>query len=344
MTQEEAYELLDKYENELKKIFPTFEFGVSGLSSVGGIVKSQHYEFLICQNSLTNTPYDPQNQKLFVHYTSLDALYGILNSGEFRLYDLNNMNDPYELNYLIKILDLEVDQDQVENFKRSLFVTSLCAYSDIEKDNFDLWRLYGRNGQGVAIVFEITNSQNNWIDFLLGKVYYGLKNGFSKSLEQAIKLTNEFVRNYHLKLKALPKIIGFLLAHHKNDIWEIEKEYRLSTFIEYDSYDMQLVPSLKILENNLSFFLDGNGKRLAYYNFPLDFKLKINSPEYYKASEESNSMLEKIPQIKINKIITGYSLGEKLTKELSEFVFRLSVHKWNSYIEVQESHLNSWFK
>lgn len=344
MTEEEGNELLDKYEDELKKIFPTFEFGTSSGSSVGGIVTSQQYEFSICQTSLSDTPYDPKNQKLFVHYTSLDALYSILNTGELRLFDLNNMNDPYELNYLIKILDLEVNQDQVENFKSSLFVTSICAYNDTEKDNFDLWRLYGRNGQGVAIVFEIANSENSWNDFLLGKVCYGLKNGFSKSLEQAIKLTNEFVRDHHFKLKALPQIIGFLLAHHKNDIWEIEKEFRLSTFVEYDKYDMQPKPSLRILKDSLSFFLNGSGKQLAYYNFPLDYKLKSNYPEYYKGSVESTSLLEKIPQLKINKIIIGYSLSEKLTRELSEFVFRLSIHKWNSYIKVQESHLNSWFK
>src|SRR5436190_1273321 len=102
MTEEEHSKLSNQFIEEISKIYPSFSFGYSHGSSVNDIITAEQIEFVLSKKALKHSGYEVLNSNRFIHYTTLDALYGILNSGEFKLYDLNNMNDPYEFNYIIK--------------------------------------------------------------------------------------------------------------------------------------------------------------------------------------------------------------------------------------------------
>ncbi len=70
MTHEEGLELNEKYSSELMKIFPTFKFGNSNISSADNFVTSQQYDFSIKQEFLKDTIYYPNGQNEFIHYTT----------------------------------------------------------------------------------------------------------------------------------------------------------------------------------------------------------------------------------------------------------------------------------
>jgi Protein of unknown function (DUF2971) len=333
---EEGQELNRQYAEELKKIYPTFKFGNSSVASTGGIVTRQQYEVSIRQDFLQGTSYDPQNQKEFIHYTSLESLYGILNSGEIRLYDLNNMNDPFEFNYIIKNKNLKLLKEQIEFFKKSLFITSLCAFQG--KDSFDLWRLYGKNGQGVSIVFEVINNEYNWGDVLLGKVIYGTENKASEQLRDAIEITNHFVADKKMKLDTLPKYLALLMLHHKNQIWSSEQEYRLSTFTSHYSDD-DFFPKEGLSTPSAGangYYLNSSGKRLSYIS--LAFEHKIRKELSDKCSpEDIKTLLMRHPQIKIKKVIAGYALSKEFIEKLNDFIWSFSYEKWGNGIHVEKS-------
>src|SRR5690554_2676881 len=55
----------------------------------------------------------------FIHYTSLSSAMNILNSGNIRLYKCLNLNDPSEINYLLKNSPINFTEKEVEKYKRS---------------------------------------------------------------------------------------------------------------------------------------------------------------------------------------------------------------------------------
>ena len=105
----------------------------------------------------------------FYHYTNLETLSKLLNASKkkldkkegitLRLYNTDYMNDPMEGSFLYetifnktslrkKITDLE---EQFEIVSHS-FISSLTFKNS--KDELPLWRMYGKNGQGVVLGFQ----------------------------------------------------------------------------------------------------------------------------------------------------------------------------------------------
>lgn len=345
MTSEQHNKLSYQFIEEIRKIYSSFDFGYRHGSEVNHVVTSEQIEFVLSPKALTGLDYGCINSNEFIHYTSLDALYGILNSGEIRLYDLNNMNDPYEFNYIVKKLNLPISEDQIEFFKRYLFITSLCAYDETTKDDFDMWRLYGKEGKGVAIVFDILNKEDDWFNFLLGKVQYGNSNQESEKLKKAIEVFNDFVINKGMKLERIPQLFGFLLMLHKNDIWKNEKEFRLATHLEYDIWNLRPETSFNpLVENSLSYFLQPSGKQVGFISFPLSFRVYEVAKEKFPDELDFEKVMKIVPQIRIKKIITGYALSKEFTDDLNLFVFKMMIDKWKTLrIDVVESHLKEWF-
>ncbi|HEY6435127.1 MAG TPA: hypothetical protein VIY47_00930, partial [Ignavibacteriaceae bacterium] len=138
MEKKEIDKLQKELEGKLRGLYQNFRFGYSHSSSIGGNIISQIYEFWIDQDSIRNLEYGNINHETFIHYTSLVSFCEIINSGEIRLFDLNNMNDPFEFNYLIKENNLSFNDRQIDFFKKRLFVTSLCKYDESKGDDFNL--------------------------------------------------------------------------------------------------------------------------------------------------------------------------------------------------------------
>lgn len=112
---------------------------------------------------------------ILTHYTSLDALFAMLQDPTnrlLRLYDTVHLNDPHEgvatqegkalKNFLAGKLDdsplptSSIDQDHfLSRFSTAYLLSFLasCRPHDDLGDNLVFWRLYGRDGRGCSISF-----------------------------------------------------------------------------------------------------------------------------------------------------------------------------------------------
>ncbi|MEK7225814.1 MAG: DUF2971 domain-containing protein [Bacteroidota bacterium] len=335
MTEKQGELLFQELERKIFEIYPFFKFGESHRSTIDGNISSQQYEFLIGQNAIRNSDYSVPKPGKFIHYTTLDSFCGIINSGELRLFNLHNLNDPYEFNHLIKEHELRIDPKMIEYFKKRLFVSSFCRYNDNEGDDFNLWRLYGDNGLGVGIVFEVINSREDWNSCLLGNVIYDSENELSQKIIKAISLTNEYIGK---GIDRIPKLLAQLLLYHKKKIWSIERESRLSVFYDHNGYNQERDYNNPIFRDTLRTAIKSNGIVSSCISFPLE--VKINQPKNPSiANDDFEKMKEFLPRLRIEKIIFGYRFNEKLFESAKEYSMHIYSAKWNAYIKYEKSRL-----
>ena len=112
------------------------------------------------------------DDSLLWHYTGTQGLEGIVSNRTIRLSHAGFLNDPSELQYANSICDEMLaklaDQDDIaqefvrgyqtytkDNDFRVPFVASFCS----ERDNLDLWRLYGDDGRGFSLGFRMQELQ-----------------------------------------------------------------------------------------------------------------------------------------------------------------------------------------
>ena len=141
---------------------------------------------------LNNTPFFYSAENDFIHFTSLDAFYSIINTGHIRLYNLVNMDDKFELEYARQEL---LFRNSISTDKEQLYCFSLCSTDEILKNEIKehlLWKLHGKNGYGVIIRVSIQNNLHLWYNFHLTKMFYDLKN-FQPIRELNTKTDNEFL-------------------------------------------------------------------------------------------------------------------------------------------------------
>jgi hypothetical protein len=343
MSPEKHEELVNHLVDELTKLYPRFKRWTSGVSSINDQVTQGHVEFGLLQDSFYDTDYNPETQSQFIHYTSIQSFFNILHTGDLRLHDLNSMNDPFEFDYPIKKMNILLNQEEVNHFKKSLFITSFCAY-DEGKDDFDMWRLYGKNGEGVGIVFELTNPTANWYNIFLGKVQYGDNNEAYKTLQEAIRIYHHYVQEKGLSLKRMPQLIGIMMMLHKNEIWQSEKEYRLGTYVEYDDFNFRTTNFWNpFFEDKISFYLRKSSKVLAYLSYPLKSKMDKLS-QSIKETAQRDSALSTIPILKIAKVITGYNVPITFDDQLNYLQHQLTRRTDGDRFKVQKTPLAQWFK
>ena len=322
---DEQGDLFKELECKIRDLYPFFKFGKSERSIVDGDVISQQYEFHIGQDVIRDSEYGVSRTDKFIHYTTLNSFCEILNSGELRLFNLYNLNDPYEFNHLIKEYDLKVDEGMIEYFKKTFFVSSFCRYNESEGDDFNLWRLYGDNGLGVGIVFELMNKSDNWGSCLFGNVNYDSKNVLSQKITKAVALANEYVEK---GLDRIPRLLAQLLLYHKKEIWSIEKESRLSVFFDHNGYNQERDYDNPIFKNTLKTFIRPSGVVSSCITLPLEEKMKkIKKPNI---TDEDFELINKLPRLQIEKVILGYGHNEKNVGLIKEYCMHLMSSKWNN--------------
>lgn len=158
--------------------------------------------------------------KKFVHFTSFQACMEILGTGKIRLYNPNYGNDPNEVIFAAK--EVFNTEFEAERAIQELFALSLCDETVL--NDLTMWRLYGGNGSGVALILELQNEEEMWDDWYFGKVQYGeteeLKalNAFHQDMRETFGENKE------------PRIIldlKPLYAFHKSGVFHTESESRL---------------------------------------------------------------------------------------------------------------------
>jgi hypothetical protein len=115
----------------------------------------------------------------FIHYTSLVGFYGITESARLRFTSARSTNDPSEFLFgenvvgtaLQELIPLEQghNREVIESCAREFptrafqpFVFCMSEVSDEEEETvgeLSQWRLYGSDGRGVAIVFDVSQAE-----------------------------------------------------------------------------------------------------------------------------------------------------------------------------------------
>lgn len=159
---------------------------------------------------LYGTHFFEKNEKEFIHFTSLDSFYSIFNTGEIRLYNLPNMDDKLEMEYARNELNF---REPFSKDKEDLYCFSMCRANDILKSEMKehlLWKLHGRDGNGVLLKISFQNDPKHWYNYHLSKVFYDL------DIAQPIKKLHSITKKEILDVK--------FCSFFKMNIYEFEKE------------------------------------------------------------------------------------------------------------------------
>ncbi len=242
---------------------------------------------------LKDTPFYLSSENDFIHFTTLDTLYSILNTGFIRLYNLNNMDDKLEMEYAIKELNFK---GTAEKAKEELYCLSMCSFAKIFAEKTKehlLWKLHGRDGYGVIIRLKIENNLK-WYFYHLTEVYYGIDK-FS-----SVKKFNTEIDNQILD----EKICCFI----KHPIYEFESEIRL-VFDNINPVTVTDSNKNKVYPITYPAKLHKPAKTY-YFQIPI-LNCHMNQNDDMYLAPNMQRVDYEIPKIRITEIILGYRYTDK---------------------------------
>src|SRR3972149_389003 len=207
--------------------------------------------------------------------------------------------------------------------KRNIFSLSGCDTSLLKANQtsgqvkFNLWRLFGKNGEGAVIVFKIANNQSNWKDFHIGKINYGpsVKGRLKKIYKSYLELKKQHKDYYHIDFRKL-------FPFYKSNLYKPENEIR----IIYD-FTKKLIGNIEIRSPKDIFIFpdikeDMEKTYKKYSNNREENKIKyISLPLTEKGfeqidGEDSPDWNAGIPKLKIHKIILGFQYKDEIWRKL----------------------------
>lgn len=290
--------VLSEYDAIIQKYYPNIRS--DGMGYAG---PNFHHRFSIRYKDYKDTPFFYNDRPNLVHWTTLSNLSSIINNSELRLYSLHNSEDVDEFNYAAKLLDLS--EQQINILKENIFTASFCSIDDLKNEL--LWKRYGRNYEGIAIVFSVVEEIDDWKNFFLSKIYYDLDRKF-KEFQDELNALKEKYNNGPTFINDIWKFAGF----YKKTQYSDENEIRLACILPFPSQ----IDSLKYIRKELRIQKDRN-RIVGYlplklwvdpnssYHRTLDLlEIKQNTFDYYKPE---------LPKLKIESIYFGENCG--LTKE-----------------------------
>lgn len=267
------------YVRRLKELFgmPTPSIGQSGNTLTARFSKG-NYSFKDSKYFL-----HPAKQP-FSHLTTNKGLFGIINSGVIRLYNLTNSNDPNEL---FTIRGIPSYEQAPERLKPHVYTFSF--YKSERISNPIMWINYGQ----VALNFEIVNDPLTWKYYRISAMHYGESDFVPKYME----LLNEMHVNYH-PWQFTPDLESMLslLAFHKEEAHKHEQEVRL-LYVPFLFQDRD--------EANFDFHLSKIRTGLTKY---VELPLWVEENEkarHFKVPRHPKKVDESLPLIKITSIEFG---------------------------------------
>lgn len=264
--------------------------------NIGGGLSFKRLSITISPNSLLKyKPLKKQNSESFVHFTSLRNLHSILNEQSIRMYNLNNVNDPNEVFFSLKDI---ITEDEIHKIRKKKYSLSLCSSRVISSSNIlNLWRLYGYDGWGVAIEFEIFNN-NPLTSFLLAKIVYN-----KLKLKKFREANDLFEKANNIKVD-LAGLLDTYACLYKNKYYKIENEFRLL-------YSGEEMPA--ILTHS------------KHEKYKFDFNYKNEIVSYYSLKLFEDNCYNSLPEINIKKIHIGFQFDEKQFEKIKEHITEISV-------------------
>lgn len=248
-----------------------------------------------------NTEYYYTGPLTFVHLTSYKNLFSILNSRKLRLYNLHNSNDKEEYEYSANLFSPSLEE--IDHRKNHIYTFSFCSNADI--DNNHIWKLYGNEFKGVGLVFEIINDPKTWDNFHISDIKYNTSESLKNYLGGVSALKEKYRGcSFYLELEKL-------MAFHKSQKWENEREIRILTYLPYT------LPEERLKLINKELIISDRGIRFTDY---IELDLGVDNNSSYIRNHSSNTNFDRTqvvaenyykvrPQIKIRNIIFGQNCG-----------------------------------
>lgn len=231
--------------------------------------------------------YKPTGKK-FIHFTSLRSLHSILNDIAIRMYDLTGMNDPMEFEMIAN--EFGYNKFELDIYKKRTHVFSMCPVEVLESNNIlTLWRLYGNEGYGCAIEFEIEDPIDSLSYIKMASINY-TKPDYSEFFSANKKFEER--TNRKVDLKGLIQVPACL---HKDPVYTTENEVRL---FHEDGWQR---PEETFEENST-------------FGFDINSKNKIVS--FHKVALYNQNI--GYPNIKIRRIQLGFKFPENQIEEFKE--------------------------
>ncbi len=321
---------MDDHKDLINKIksfgYDTRQIGYKDQENVDKGIYNYRYWIIPEENQkLKNTRFYFNKEKEFIHFTSIEALFGILDSKHLRMYNLPNMDDKYELEYALNALSF-INTDDKNKIKEQLFILSICSASlilneDPMKKKHVLWKLHGRDGEGVIIKIRIENDLNTWYNYYLTECFYSLDN--FRAIEELHKITNKELLD--------TKLACFI----KLPIYEFENEIRLV-------FDKRYSGCIKDEKNILKYpivYPDklNRAENISYVQLPL-LNFFRNNPEAYPTPPNGLQLNYEIPKISISEIILGYRYNNNDLKNIQE-----KIKSYDPNISVSLSALKQYY-
>lgn len=329
-----------KLEIYLKGASAFFEdIRVSSLFSVCNAEDYPKNADVVFNNKVIDYKIEPDQKLEIIHYTNLQSFCNIINSQNIRLYNCFNLNDSKEIETGLNKIGFEFNKDWLEDLKRFHFVFSASEYNN--DDDFNMWRLYGDNGNGVALVFEVDDNFKNWNGIHISKVSYSEADESFQNVKNFIDFHNKF-QSEHKPFISVPSIIPLLGAFQKNKIWSIENEFRIVATCEFNKYDLKannvFFSENPFLNKTLNHQINSSGKLVSYLELPITEKF-LEEKYKNKTDEEYVSECKKFyPRIKLKKIVFGHNIrGTAKYESLIHYWSNVIPYKIGHEVEIQFS-------
>lgn len=242
-------------EFEFRDFYEEIEYNpVSQSFSFGNIISENPIELEIFNSELATR----KKFKRVYKYTSLESAFQLLTTQTFRLNGLVAMNDTTEFDRDIQIHkpDPKVEWRLVENINK-FFISCFS----LNRDDLTMWRLYGDDGKGICLAFEVKSddfSENS----IIAEVEYVRDVTHVNTIEFIQDFTETFKNRFNHSFDF--KLFNHWIRFFKSNAYRVEREVRWL-------YQNELL--------NVNWFISNSSSVLApFINLPLqnsNFPLRL---------------------------------------------------------------------
>jgi hypothetical protein len=275
----------DLYTKEvLNKFFPKAHLKSSTFWE-SETVKPDFFDGEISTNNIFDqTPYEYKGQNRFIHFTSIEKLKAILTSGYLRMASLDSLQDTEEVHFAGKVIDPNSFYD-LDVASENLFSLSACESTTANILNKKMWMEYGDKYEGCVIEYSFSKMALFRMNF--GLIRYGDEN--LSDLKKLASLSHSFYQEYGFSISRLPVFLKTILAFHKNQSYDFEREIRL------------LYEPVNVSDARFGYDLCDRKGIKQYFKLPFkEFnKLPVN-PNF-----DLKTKLHHYPQIELKRVILG---------------------------------------
>lgn len=156
-------------------------------------------------------------------YTTLKSLFLAMNSGNNVMCSITCMNDKGETSYADKYVGYGAFANSANSVRENndCFILSCCKEG--MEDNLTMWRLYGNDGKGVCLEYEVDLSKVDNKEFFFAPVSYGKQMNEHPALDFIKKIRHWKDNGWCFELKR-----WYIWKHFfKSHLFKEENEVRL---------------------------------------------------------------------------------------------------------------------